>query len=104
MKILSGILAVLFLALSFMPCDDVGCDDHDETEIHAAAEVGDHFSDHTDADNCSPFCMCQCCQKQVIPFKISFEQTKNIQRFSFTPISDKNLKDRASCFWRPPRV
>ena len=58
MKLITGILAVLFLGLSLIPCDDAGSEENE----HVTILDGDLDHDHSqEPDLCSPFCVCHCC-------------------------------------------
>lgn len=86
MKYFAFILAFVVLALSVNPCADGFADGqmHKSEMVHAQGD-----SDHNDdADHCSPFCTCQCCQSTVLvsAIKIEFIATDlTIRRIDFTP-------------------
>ena len=57
-------MAIYILALNFAPCED----NHEELDtgvvsIELSDSDGDH--EHSDAELCSPFCQCNCCQIHI---------------------------------------
>lgn len=68
MNLLRWILAVYFMVLSLMPCEDVSTA-FDSGEKKLALSI--HEPHSTDkGDICSPLCACSCCQITVSAFKI----------------------------------
>jgi len=59
MKALAVFLSLYVIVLSCIPCPDMA----DQYNLHRTeiAQSPSH-GDHGDADHCSPFCTCQCCQ------------------------------------------
>lgn len=59
MRFLAFILSIYILALNFTPCEDGVFEDNAfKIEI---SQIGEINEGHSDIDNCSPFCQCQCC-------------------------------------------
>lgn len=101
MKIASVILAVLVTILTTIPCDS-SCGEL--TEIESQSHTQDDHDDHSDADNCSPFCVCNCCQTNIVlmeafhKLNIPDSETEFIARgedFQFISLFE---------LWRPPKV
>lgn len=67
MKYLTILLSIYILALSFVTCSDTIVNTlHDEDVIELAQDFDHGNHSHSDeADFCSPFCSCQCCQVTV---------------------------------------
>jgi hypothetical protein len=70
MKYLTILLSTYILALSFVTCSDTIANtlhDEDVVELTQDFDHGNH-SHSEEADFCSPFCSCQCCQVMVDVF------------------------------------
>jgi hypothetical protein len=65
MKISATILTFLILVLTVIPCHDIPRFNslHKVTEIAQNTETNNAPEDR---DFCSPFCVCQCCQSNVL--------------------------------------
>lgn len=63
MKLISFILAFLFVGLNLWPCNDTIIEDSCGSEVHYHAS--DNQDKDSDSDHCSPFCQCYCCHIQV---------------------------------------
>jgi hypothetical protein len=59
MKLFAFIMSLIVLVLTVIPCPDVPTD-HSVQKVELSATTSSHH--HSDADHCSPFCTCQCCQ------------------------------------------
>lgn len=59
LKILTYILSIIVVILTIMPCIDKPLDKNADTVL-----ITQQANDSTpnEADHCSPFCSCQCCQ------------------------------------------
>jgi hypothetical protein len=58
------------LGLNFVPCGDDSPEENKNTiEVCLETQTTDSH-DHNDADVCSPFCICHCCQIHTIDFKL----------------------------------
>lgn len=67
MNYVTFILSIYILALSFVTCSDTIAESMfsgDEIELAQDFDHGNH-SHSEEADSCSPFCSCQCCQITV---------------------------------------
>ncbi len=64
MKTIAFILSLYILSLNFVMCADV----HEKDNMSKIAITGNLEGDHghTDSDLCSPFCICQCCQINLV--------------------------------------
>ena len=102
MKILSTILAILILSISLIPCDDAMLGYGDE-KIHLAEQNG-HNDDHNNKDNCSPFCMCDCCHSHVVVCEKQQDNIIDIEKITLTPYSVNIYPLYTFGFWRPPQV
>ncbi|AFL79542.1 hypothetical protein Aeqsu_0010 [Aequorivita sublithincola DSM 14238] len=103
MKILAIILSVYFLALNFVPCNDIEPASGDSQIEKIADYNNDH--NHETADLCSPFCHCQCCQVPTIDNNtIVFEPlTQTVSKEPFTHF-ESFWEEIPNAFTQPPRV
>jgi hypothetical protein len=89
MKVFAFILSFYVLYLNAVPCIDIIRDNSmHKSEI---MQTSDNHNHQSDADSCSPFCTCQCCQLNFVvsisaslspvdDFKINyFEQSSNFE-------------------------
>ncbi|SEG11026.1 DUF6660 family protein [Sphingobacterium lactis] len=109
MKVISAILTLYILVLTFIPCSDhfaeTDCFGHDHTEEHHRPK--EHSHDHS-KDSCTPFCTCSCCgisltAAEEINFPIiePFETHYSIDRSDkeYSLINKYNVN-----IWQPPQV
>lgn len=69
MNFLRWILAIYFMALSLMPCEDVSRLSSDSEGQKISLSIhGEHSTEN--GDICSPLCACSCCQITVSAFKM----------------------------------
>lgn len=106
MKLLSAILAILMIYLSVMPCDDINETKNSGVESSFLTQCNQHNDGHAESDDCSPFCICQCCHTPVI-MNTFFVRTSVV---SFT-IQDKlgyyeslNANSFINTVWHPPQL
>ena len=103
-KIFSILLSVLMLSFSVIPCEDEIVYDDNNVEMHCSDD--NKQDNHSDKDNCSPFCVCQCCQIHIA-FSIPFFKKIIIDR----SVEEKteiyqNLYEKDTFFlvWNPPKL
>lgn len=106
MKFVAFILAVIVLALSIMPCNDNDVllkAGKANTEISKKLPADNH-SNSTD-DNCSPFCMCNCCSG--FTFSFAYYQAAAVIapviKKTTAHISSK-VNEMALPIWQPPQL
>jgi len=103
MKIIALILSLCILALSAIPCIDAKADlSGHQVEI---AQPCKDTHQHNEADNCSPFCTCNCCTTSVILQEYMAESVC----FSFSgkkyfPVSDNCHSNLLASIWQPPKM
>jgi hypothetical protein len=103
MKFFAFILSFYVLVLTAMPCIDVHQDNvTHKTEVSQNSQNTHH---HSDADNCSPFCTCNCCATSVI------FQEHRIQLTCFSFSENQYLNSASGHFfspfysiWQPPKI
>ena len=101
-KVTSAILSVFFLGLILFPCTDEVEGDNCGTEIHFHMGDQDH---QADADLCTPFCHCNCCQTHVTSDHTYYKGiiTLPVDDHQSNYIGDLG-KDFLDPFLRPPQV
>ncbi|SDK15875.1 DUF6660 family protein [Flavobacterium noncentrifugens] len=105
MKYLCTILALVIIALSGMPCTDGQLTDYKSSNI-ATTEFSSHNDQHK--DQCSPFCVCNCCR--TIPFLVI--DTKVPEKALASAMIIKKQPSYTSVFisrfhgsiWQPPKI
>ncbi len=101
MKFIAVILAVLVSVLTTIPCDST-CGEL--TDVEAQFHSQDEHGDHAEADNCSPFCVCNCCQTNIVLIETTNELSDEFT--TIVHISKIKAFNSTSSFglWRPPKV
>ncbi|REC49022.1 DUF6660 family protein [Chryseobacterium pennipullorum] len=106
MNLLRWILAIYFMALSLMPCEDMS---HPlDSEQKVSLNVGENHSTEK-GDICSPLCACSCCQMTVSVFKMDplLEIPEQVQAyFSKKILFHKNdfAYQVYDPIWQPPKI
>lgn len=102
MRSVALILAVFFVGLSFIPCDDSDLDQ--ENSITVAANQQDHNHD-SEGDLCSPFCICHCCHSHfVVQHNFCSRQTEHPDVIKNTNYSDSLTEGFKMSVLQPPKV
>ncbi|MCL8536505.1 MULTISPECIES: DUF6660 family protein [Chryseobacterium] len=107
MNLLRWILAIYFMALSLMPCEDVSRPlDSNGNKISSSIQ-GAHSTEKGDV--CSPLCACSCCQITASAFKMDplLEVPEQIQAyFSKKILFQKNdfAYQVYDPIWQPPKI
>jgi len=68
MNFFALILALYFLGLNLVPCEDSG--EFSGTDSHVQEISPDLEFSSSDADDCSPFCQCHCCHVHITNFNV----------------------------------
>jgi len=101
MKFIAAIFSIYILLLTGVPCADEHFADADSTCVELPAQDDSH-SDN--ADLCSPFCFCACCQILSFP---EIHDYRHISTLSFDLMPayiEQNYFTLTSSFWRPPKA
>ena len=71
MKVFTSILSFIILSMSVFPCADISTSCGDEMTLESKQSIdGEHHQhSHDKRNDCTPFCMCDCCS---IPATICF--------------------------------
>lgn len=103
MKILSVIMSVIILALSFVPCaDNNSVNQSQEISLHQDSDNHQHHSDF-----CSPLCVCSCCG--TIVAQIEGQADFEIKTYEIYSSQENLLKPRfpsdiSFSIWEPPKI
>lgn len=101
MKYMAVILSVYVLVLTAMPCNDVHAANTNSVSIELTKQ---NPNPANDADLCSPFCFCHCCQTLLFPsfFNSSFvniaETTLDIK------LKEPAFLSPVTSIWQPPKI
>ncbi|WP_417884943.1 DUF6660 family protein [Zunongwangia sp.] len=99
-RFIATILSILFLSLSFIPCDDVA--NASESEEHI---VQSYAHQNNDSDLCSPFCQCHCCHSHVVVQDLQVFDIANSCYFTTNfKYLEKNTLEFSDRFIPPPQV
>ncbi|UFH30911.1 hypothetical protein LNP04_13095 [Chryseobacterium sp. C-71] len=107
MNLFRLILAMYFVVLSVMPCEDIHKQSgSNKTELSFSLDES-HSKDK--GDICSPLCICNCCQITVTAFKM--DALVNIPKQIQTYFSKKILFQKNNFayqvydhIWQPPKI
>jgi hypothetical protein len=104
---MSIILATYILALSVFPCSEVIevslFDGGQKNKIELAGEYPD--DNHNGRDNCSPFCVCDCCGATVITMEGAVPMLDVLTDPDTTPAIFSTLLSNLEPedIWQPPK-
>jgi hypothetical protein len=105
MKTIAYILSIYLLFLGLFPCSDE-FQELGESELVTLQESHSHNDSDCADDNCSPFCVCSCCQIQVHLDSKGDLATQNpafSELISFSNFHQSDFKNRYSdSVFRPP--
>ncbi|AZB09047.1 hypothetical protein EG344_09565 [Chryseobacterium sp. G0162] len=107
MNLLRWILAIYFMALSLMPCEDLSHPLNSGNKSISLSISETHSTDQ--GDICSPLCACSCCQMTVSAFKMDplLELPEQIPAyFSKKILFHKNdfAYQIYDPIWQPPKI
>lgn len=99
------IFSCYILAVSVLPCADKTDCKYQESEISNFA-TKDHTEHKGDTENCSPFCMCACCEQSVsfilTPITLKNVKVSSIEVFHVYKIS--LVSETFESIWQPPKI
>lgn len=104
MRLVACILSFYIVVLTAIPCIDRPGDNHLQK-----TEIGDNANNshqHSDGDQCSPFCTCNCCATPVIQQEsiIQFDSTTLFQEYTVSEYISVFTSDYLSSIWQPPQI
>lgn len=103
MKMKAFILSVYILSLNFIICEDFHESD-DLTQIETVQKLGNEHG-HLDTDLCSPFCVCQCCQMNIVTSEIQAYKLDSEELFSSIFYANKGVEqDFLNTILHPPQA
>jgi len=103
MKFLAVILSFYLLLLIAIPCIDAPADNTlNKTELAQEKQESHH---HSDSDNCSPFCACNCCATSVVllVYQVQLDCFPFIEKQYF-PVTSVFISDPLATIWQPPKI
>lgn len=105
MRLFSFVLALYFLDLSVMTCNDsVGHRDDSQTAAYSQIVPTDGCQHDDGTDVCSPLCMCQCCGGITLVEQANYSFTA----FAVTNQIPDHISSKVSgispSIWQPPKV
>ncbi|SHM15446.1 DUF6660 family protein [Chryseobacterium polytrichastri] len=107
MNLFRLILAMYFVVLSVMPCEDIRKQSGSDKTLLSLHIDESHSKDK--GDICSPLCVCNCCQITVTAFKM--DVSMNIPQKIQTYFSKKILFQKNNFayqvydhIWQPPKI
>lgn len=102
-RFFSFILAIYFLGLSMMTCDDAAmAADNCQTISCMHLDAG-HEEDHS-ADSCSPLCTCSCCGGVTLVYEYS-QSIKADHILPLNPLySESSISEISFSIWQPPKI
>ena len=103
MKLVATLLGFYMLLLSCMPCgDSKDCSSPEPVSI-AAGDAG--HQDHSDKENCTPFCVCACCAVPVFQLPVTSAQLPLIPTIQMNGYHDVRFISAAHYrIWQPPKA
>ncbi|NNV57800.1 DUF6660 family protein [Limnovirga soli] len=104
MKLFTFLLAVMVFALSCVPCMD-GAFTANDNKAKAEISKSSEQKNHTDADNCSPFCACNCCTGFTLAFntyKLVHPVLNEVDKASIH--LPAKITSIALPIWQPPQL
>lgn len=105
-KVFRIILALYIAFLTTMPCVDLdnSCHARNSGEMSVSL-TGSHSQEHHDFDACSPFCVCNCCQVNVLTQSISLiEKPYQVCISTYVAANLGHPTEIPLPFWQPPKV
>lgn len=108
MNLLRWILAIYFMALSLMPCEDVSHPLSGSNDQKVALSIqGNHSMEK--GDICSPLCACSCCQMTVSAFRMDslLEIPEQVPAYFSKKISFHKNDFAYQVYdhvWQPPKI
>jgi hypothetical protein len=102
MKFFAFILSFYILGLAALPCIDLPEDRYARIAEITQNSNSNHVNDN---DNCSPFCICQCCASPVVieDFIIEFTNFSYAQK-NLSDYSPTYVSSLFTAIWQPPKV
>ncbi|MCX6280570.1 MAG: hypothetical protein NTU51_01240 [Bacteroidetes bacterium] len=106
MKVLRIILALYISFLTTLPCVDtaVNCSNQQAGEC-SLYPLNSHSQQHNDIDCCSPFCVCNCCQVNVVTQAlVILMEPSRVCINTYQVYSQGKIMEIPIPFWQPPKV
>ncbi len=104
MKILAFIMAVIVLTLSCIQCMDFD-NSMGNANVKTVISKSDNSQHHTNTDNCSPFCTCNCCAGFTYKATdIKIEHTVHASTKLYAVHLPSSVIEISLPIWQPPQL
>lgn len=105
MKTARIIFALYIIFLTTIPCVDVcngGTHHCGDTGLYP---LNSKSIEHNDPDSCSPFCVCNCCQVNVVTQgMLMMNDPSRICMNTVYPVNSGEIQEIPLPFWQPPKI
>ncbi len=106
MKALRIIFSLYILFLASLPCvdsvDNCSRQGHGETGLYP---LNSKSQEHNDIDSCSPFCVCNCCQVNVVTQALAIlAEPLSVCINTYKAVTLGKIQEIPLPFWQPPKV
>ena len=99
------IFALYIVILTTLPCVDIEEYCHLNTGSVSLCPLNSHSQEHSDTDCCSPFCVCNCCQVNVVTQgMVILQEPCRICMNTLHAINSGDIQEVPLPFWQPPKV
>ncbi|HUC80348.1 MAG TPA: DUF6660 family protein [Flavisolibacter sp.] len=103
-KGLTLVLLVVMLIVSFLPCADVQASSTTE-KTKITESTTDRHDDHSQQDQCPPFCQCECCSLVSFYLPVQTDFTPVIQYHQPYLSQPANaVVQKPHDIWQPPQL
>lgn len=108
MRIFCFIFTAYVLALSLQPCQEWSVSAEASGALNDVYSQSEHVNGiETEADDCSPFCVCSCCYVSVADRYFPYAPPKEAAAVPETTLSadyqNPNLDAHVTPIWQPPK-
>ena len=105
MKAAKIIFALYIIILTTLPCVDIEEYCHLNNGSVCLCPLNSYSQEHNDADCCSPFCACNCCQVNVVTQgMVVLQEPGRICMSTLHPFNSGDIQEIPIPFWQPPKV
>jgi hypothetical protein len=106
MKAARIIFAMYIVFLTTMPCVDIlasfSSSDNSGASLYP---LNSHSQEHNDVDCCSPFCVCNCCQVNVVTQgHMIITEPSRVCLNTLHPLNSGEIQEIPLPFWQPPKI
>lgn len=101
-----SLIAFYILTLTVFPCSDRETCADERNLGSAIVNVPDHDHSGSEADYCTPFCICSCCATHIqLQYASYFPFVNLIHNTSLsTRYIEKSSLNNSKAIWQPPKI